>query len=84
MCEGRGELGSSVRDDSVVETELWEDVLKKDLGNVHHGGGFVARAEIYPLQKTMVYHDQNRIIAVEKGEVSDEVHGNLLEGVGAF
>ena len=48
-CEGRGELGSFVRDNSVVKAELQEDVLKKDLGNVHCGGGFVARAENYPL-----------------------------------
>ena len=65
--EGRGKLGSSVRDDSVMETELWEDMLKKDLGDVRSGGSFVARAENYPLRKTMVYHNQNRIIATEKG-----------------
>ena len=32
----------------------------------------------------MVYHDQKRIVAVGDGEVSDKVHGDLLEGVGAF
>ena len=82
--EGRGKLRSSVREDLVMETELWEDVLKKDLGEVHSGGGFVARAENYPLRKTMVYHDQNRIIAVGKGQISDEIHRDLWEGAGAF
>ena len=48
-CKGRGELGPSVRDDSVVEAELRENMLKKDLGDVRGGGGFLARAENYPL-----------------------------------
>ena len=82
--EGRGELGTSVGDDLVMETESWEDVLKKDLSDVCSGGSFVARAENYPLRKTMVYHDQNRIVAVGKGQICDEVHGDLLEGAGAF
>ena len=77
-------MGSSVGDDSVVEAELWEDVLKKGLGDVHSGGGFVARAENYSLRKTMVYHDQNRIVATGKGQVGDEIHRDLLEGAGAF
>ena len=32
----------------------------------------------------MVYHDQNGIVAMGEGEISDEVHGDLLEGAGAF
>ena len=48
-CEGRGELGSSIRDDLVVEVKLWEDVLKKDFGDVHGRCGFVAGVENYPL-----------------------------------
>ena len=32
----------------------------------------------------MVYHDQNRIIAVGGGEVGDEIHRDLLEGACAF
>ena len=72
-CESRGELGSSVGDDSVVETEPWEDVLKKDFGDVCSGGSFVARVENYPLRKTMVDHDQNRIVAVGGGQISDKV-----------
>ena len=84
LCEGRGELGASVRDYLVVEAESREDMLKKDLSNVHSRGSFVARAENYPLRKTMVYHNQNRIMATGDGEVCDEVHGNLLERAGAL
>ena len=67
-----------------METESQEDVLKKDLGDVCSGGSFVARAENYPLRKTMVDHDQNRIIAMGKGQIRDEIHRDLLEGAGAF
>ena len=84
LCEGGSKLGSSIRDNSIVEAETGEDVLEKDLGDVCRGGSFVARAENYPLQKTMVYHDQNRIIPVGEGKVGDEIHGDLLEGSGAF
>ena len=67
VCEGGGKLGASVGDDSVMKTESWEDMLKKDFSDVHCRGGFVARSEIYPLRKTMVYHDQNRIVAMGEG-----------------
>ena len=68
----------------VVETEMGEYMMEEDFGDVHSGASFVARAEIYPFQKTMVYHDQNRIITVGEGEVGDKIHGDLLEGVRAF
>ena len=84
MCEGGGKLGALIRDDSVMEAKSGKDMLKKDPGNVRGRGGFVARAENYPLQKAMVDHDQNRIIAVGGGQVGDEVHGYLLEGASAF
>ena len=77
-------MGATIRDDSVVEAELGEDMLKKDLGDVRGGGGFVARAENYPLRKAMVYHDQNRIEATGQGKIHDEIHRDLLERVGAF
>ena len=83
-CECRSKLGSSIGDDSVVEAESGEEVSKNDLGDVCRGGSFVARGENYPLRKTMVYHDQNRIIAVGEQEISDEIHGNLLEWACAF
>ena len=63
-CESGGELGSSIGDYPIVEAEVREDMLEKDLGDVCSRGGFVARAENYPLRKTVVYHNQNRIIAM--------------------
>ena len=49
--KGRDELGSSVRDSSVMKIELGEYMVEKDVGNVSSRGSFVARAEIYPLRK---------------------------------
>ena len=83
-CEGGGKLGAPIGDYSFVEAEAREDVLEKDLGDVRRGGGFVARAENYPLRKTVVYHDQNRIVAVGEGEICDKIHGDLLEGTSAL
>ena len=31
----------------------------------------------------MVYHDQNGVISLGGGEVSDQIHGDLLKGTGA-
>ena len=67
MRESGGELWSLVRDDLVMKAKSGEDVLEKDVGNVCRGGGFVARAENYPLRKTMVYHDQDRIVTMGEG-----------------
>ena len=83
-CEGGGELRSLIRDDLVVKAELGEDVLEKDFGDVRHRGGFIARAENYPLQKAMVYHDQNRVKSAGEGEICDKIHGDLLERAGTF
>ena len=49
MGKGRGELGSSVGDDTVIKTESGKDVVKKDVGDVGGRGSFVARTENYPL-----------------------------------
>ena len=67
-----------------MKTESGEDVLEKDVGDVCHRGSFIARAENYPLRKTMVYHNQNGIIAVGGWEVGDQIHGDLLDGAGAL
>ena len=68
----------------VMKTESRKDVVEKDVSNVSGRGSFVARAENYPLRKTMVYHNQNRIEAVGQWEIGDEVHRDLLEGMGAI
>ena len=49
LCEGRGKLGASIRDDSVMEAKSGEDMVKKDVGNVGSGGSFVTGMENYPL-----------------------------------
>ena len=43
--------------------------------------GFLSGAENYPLRKTVVDHNQQRIKARGHGEISDNVTGDLLEGV---
>ena len=58
----------------------WKKILAMSAADM----GFVARMENYLLQKTMVYHNQDRIIAMGNGEIGDEIHGDLLEGAGAF
>ena len=84
MCEGRGELQTAIGDDSVVKAKSGEDVLKKDVCDVHSRGSFVTGMENYPFRKAMVDHNQDQIITVGDGEISDEIHGDLLEGAGAF
>ena len=67
-----------------MEAESGENVLEKDLSDVCSGGSFVARAKNYPLREAMVYHDQDRVVAVGEGKIHDEIHGDLLEGASAF
>jgi hypothetical protein len=54
--------------------------VKEKGGNPFSGDGFFGRAQNHPLSKAMVDHDQKRIEAVRKREVSDKVTGQLLEG----
>ena len=82
--EDRGELGASIGDYPVVEAKLGKDMVEEDLGYVSTGGSFVTGAENYPLQKAMVNNDHNEVVAIRGGEVGDEVHPDLLKGVGAF
>ena len=82
--EDRGKSRASVRDDVVMEAKLRKYMVKKDVGYIHGGCSFVARAENYPFQKAMVYHDWNRIKAMGDGKVSNEIHRDLLEGAGAL
>ena len=80
LGEGRGELWTMIRDDLVVEPEV-EVYFMKEKGDYPFGSDrFLSGAENYPLHKAMVDHDQQRIEAGGKGEVSDEVTRDLLEG----
>ena len=56
--------------------------MKKECGNAFGGDGFLCRAENHPLCKAMVDHNQKGIEAGGRGEVSDTVAGDLLEGPG--
>ena len=56
--------------------------MEKEGGNSFGGDGFLGRAKNYPLSKSMVYHDQERIEARGDREVGDKIAGNLLEGSG--
>ena len=42
---------------------------------------FLSRAKNYPLCKAMVNHDQQRIEASGRGEIREEIAGELLEWV---
>ena len=55
--------------------------MEKEGGNSFGGDRFVGRAKNYPLSKPMVDHDQERVKARGDREISDEIAGDLLEGV---
>ena len=72
-----------IRDDFVVEAKSFEyfgEEQGSDSGSID---GFLGRAENYPLSKPMVDHDQKGIEAIRKGEVGDQIAGDLLKGAGA-
>ena len=79
--EGGGKLRTMVRDDFVKKSEMKEDFVEEKGGNPFGGDGFLHRAKNYPLSKSMVYHNQERIKVQGDGEVSDEIAGDLLEWV---
>ena len=60
-CECRGELGTTIRDNGVMKTKTFEYVVKKELGDSGCINGFATRSKNYPLSKTMVDHNQDRI-----------------------
>ena len=80
--EGGSELGALVRDDFVIETEAEVYFVEKECGNAFGGDVFLCRAENHPLSKPMVDHDQKGIEVGRRGEVSDKVARDLLEGPG--
>ena len=55
--EGQGKLRTSVRDDGVVQAEMFEYIVKKELGNSVHVNHLGTRGKNYPLCKAMVNHD---------------------------
>ena len=53
----RGELGSSVRNEGVVESEAFKYMIEKELGDTICINGLGTRDQDYPLRKAMVDHD---------------------------
>ena len=62
-----------------METKSFEYEVKKQLSNSRSVNGFLARSKNYPLSKAMVDHDHDRIKARGRGEVGDEVNGELFK-----
>ena len=72
-----------VRDDLVVKAKVKEDFVEEKGGDPFGGDRFLSRAENYPLSKSMVNHDQERIKAHGDWEIHDEITEDLLEGAGS-
>ena len=47
------------------------------------GGGFLGRTEDYPLRKSVVDHDQQRVEALGRRKIGDEIARDLLKQAGA-
>ena len=75
-------MGASVRDDFVEMSKAKEDFVEEEGGDPFGGNGFLGRAKNYPLSKSMVYHDHERIEARGFREICDKIAGNLLKGAG--
>ena len=73
-------MGTTIGDDFVKKSEVKENLVEKEGCDPFGGNRFLGRAENYPLSKSMVYHDQERIEARGDGEVGDKVAGDLLKG----
>ena len=55
--KGGGKLRASVGDDGVIQAEMFEHIVKKELGNSVCVDCVATRGENYPLSKAMVDHD---------------------------
>ena len=64
-------MGTSIRDDFVVESEVEVNFIKKEGSYPFNSDGFLDRAENHPLCKAMVNHKQQRMKAGGDGEVSN-------------
>ena len=59
----------------IVKSKLKEDIFEKEIGYSLGIDGFSAWDENYPLRKTVVDHNQERIKAGGRWEISDQVNG---------
>ena len=76
-------MWSMIGDDFVIEAKSFEYFGEEQGGDSGSIDGFLGRAENYPLSKPMVDHDQKGIKTIRKGEVGDQIAGDLLKGAGA-
>ena len=76
-------MWSTIRDDFVIEAKSFEYFGEEQGGDSDTVDGFLGRTENYPLSKPMVDHDQKGIKTIRKGEVGDQITGDLLKGAGA-
>ena len=73
-------MGTSIRDDFIKKSKAKEDFVEKEGGDSFGGDGFLGRAKNYPLSKSMVDHDQERVKARGDREIGDEIARDLLKG----
>ena len=66
----------------VVETKSKENMFEKEIGHSFGIYGFSPWGENYPLRKTVVDHNHERIIAKRGWETSDQINGQLLKQSG--
>ena len=75
-------MRAAIRDDFVEKSEAEEDFVEEKGSDPFGGDGFLGRAKNYPLSKSMVYHDHERVEAGRYGEIRDKFAGDLLKGTG--
>ena len=73
LCKEGCELGTSVRNNSVIESEPGVYSVIKKGSDVCSSGSFHSWGENYPLCKAMVYHDQYRVKPRGEGKIGDKV-----------
>ena len=74
-------MGTSIGYDFVIEVKVEVYFVGKECSYFFSGDIFLSGTENHPLSKPMVYHHQKGIRASGRGEVSDKVTRDLLEGV---
>ena len=72
-------MGTAVGDDFIKKSEAKEDFVEKEGCDPFGGDGFLGRAKNYPLSKSMVYHDHERVEVCGDREVRDKIAGDLLK-----
>ena len=66
-----------------MKSESKEYMFEKEFSHSFSVNSFIAWGENYPLQKTVVDHDHERVVAIGWQEISDQVNRQLLKQAGA-